>query len=90
MRPFLLEFLQIHINTVSKNSLLEYSTDLHLNVIKGTLKPAIDNTFLVTETATKVSNEASDSDRDFNLRLRGIVVTQTGTFETWEQSDRDK
>lgn len=86
MRYLLLEYTEKPV-FIADMPEVKYSYEKNLNVLEKTNEPAIDllETNLVTETFTKVYNEAPDSDNDFQVNL----VTQTLTLVHQENPDTD-
>lgn len=86
-KPFILNFGITPSGQIHDFSLIEYSDQHSINLVKGTNKPAISYLPLETETMTKVMVESSDSDRDFALQT--ILDTSTETRVLMETSDSD-
>jgi hypothetical protein len=87
-KPFILNFGTKVYSEDADFSLVEYSYSQNLNVFKDTDLPAIGIASMDTETLTKTSFEASDSDKDFNVRR--VLDTPTGTPEYEEASNFEK
>src|SRR5690349_13735446 len=90
MSYFLLEFAETTKGDAIEPSMVEYDRELNLTVLKGTKTPALQASSLATETQTKISNEASDSDRDARHNLTELMSTSTQTRKLQEPSDSDK
>lgn len=90
MNPLILEFTEKPNLKNLDFSIIEYSPEQNLSVIKGTEMPAIKYVSMETETLTKTTGESSDSDNDYRLRLRQVLDTTTETFTSMgETSDSD-
>ena len=89
MRPLILEFSESPKLKNLDYSLIEYSQEKNLSVVKNTDIPAISYVSMDTETFTKTFGEPSDSDNEYKLKLRNILDTSTETFTTTEPSDSD-
>lgn len=88
MRPLILQFAERPQASELDYSLIEYSKELNLSVVRGTSDPAITHVNLETETFTK-SHEVSDSDKDLGARFQNLLDTSTRTFTSTESSDSD-
>jgi hypothetical protein len=91
MKPFILKFAETPSQKSLDYSLVDYSKELNLSVLKNTNIPAVKFMTLTTETFTKTEGEDSDSDRSsLKNKLRSLLDTSTQTFTETEQSDTDK
>ena len=90
MRPLILEFAETPELKNLDYSLIEYSREKNLSVIRNTQIPAISYVNMETETFTKTSGEPVDSDNDLRYRLRRLLDTSTDTFTSTEPSDSDQ
>lgn len=89
MKPLILEFAETSELKELDYSLIEYSRKQNLSVIIGTETPAIQHVSMETETFTKTSGEASDSDKDYSLKLNSLMDTFTRTASNSETTDSD-
>lgn len=89
MRPLILEFTESPKLKNLDYSLIEYSKNKNLSVIKNTDIPAISYISMDTETFTKTFGEPSDSDSEYKLKLRKLLDTSTETLTSTELSDSD-
>lgn len=90
MEPLILSFKESPNDQRPDFSIVEYSKDLNLSVLKATGKPAIEYLNLGTETFTKSKGEGSDTDRGSdNTIFDSIVNTTTGTRTKEESTDSD-
>lgn len=89
MKPLILEYAEIPRVQDLDHSLVEYSEKMNLSVLKGTDFPAIVASTLNTETFTKSEFEASDSDKDRQLKLLNQLDTMTYTLNSQEPSDSE-
>ncbi|OBY65975.1 hypothetical protein [Polaribacter vadi] len=89
MKPLILEFTESPKLQNIDYSLIEYSKEKNLSVLKNTTIPAISYVSMDTETFTKTSGEPSDSDNDYRLKLKRLLDTSTETFTSTEPSDSD-
>jgi hypothetical protein len=85
--PFILRFGVEATNEIPDYSLIQYSSQLQLNIVKSSGEPAIGYLPLDTETFTKTMGEASDSDRDSPLLM--LLDTTTDTRRYLETTDSD-
>lgn len=76
MKPLILHFAEKPSLKELDFSLVEYSQNQNLTVIKETTIPAIKYISMETETFTKTSGEPSDSDRDYQLKLKYLLDTK--------------
>ena len=90
MKHLILEFAEKPSNENIDLSNIEYDHDLNLNVLKGTKTPAINFSDQATETFTKVTGEAADTDRHLKKGLSLSMDTSTETRTHNEVSDSDK
>jgi hypothetical protein len=86
MNPFILSFKESPRERDIDFSRIKYCEKLNLSIDTQTGLPAISSTNLSTTTLTKVYNETSDSDNDFNGLLMG---TMTRTQYQLEGTDED-
>ena len=84
---FILRFAEEPKDTTFDDSIVEYSEELNLNVLKNTLMPAIRHSLLGTETFTKTQGEGSDPDRHDEVEF--LTDTFTETRIVTEDSDSD-
>ena len=89
MKPLILEFAEKPALKKLDYSLIEYSDEKNLSVIKNTNIPAISYVSLDTETFTKATGEPTDSDIDMKFKLKRLLDTSTDTFTSTEPSDSD-
>lgn len=87
MNPFILKFKTEPTNVSFSNQDIEYSTELNLNVLKSTYKPAICLDRMGTDTFTKTQGEGSDADNSFEYYSQ--LDTNTFTRVVNETSDMD-
>lgn len=85
--PFILRFGVEAPNEILDYSLIQYSSQLQLNVVKSSGEPAIGYLPLDTETFTKTMGETSDSDQDSPLLM--LLDTTTDTRKYLETTDSD-
>jgi len=89
MKPLILEFKETPEFKNLDYSLIEYSKQKQLSVVKNTEIPAISYVSMDTETFTKTSGEPTDSDNDLRFSLKRLLDTRTDTFTETEPSDGD-
>ncbi len=87
MKPLILEFAETPEILDLDNSILEYSEELNLTVLKSTKEVAIEKVYLETETFTKSIGEGTDKDQDDYLNHIMDTLTKTGVKS--EESDAD-
>lgn len=85
MKPFIFQFKEFPTGEHIDFSMIEYDSNLNLNVLKETKQPAIEVVNMETQTFTKENGEGADSDRDV---FRMMADTATMTFSN-ESSDSD-
>ncbi|MEM6737054.1 MAG: hypothetical protein AAF620_13395 [Bacteroidota bacterium] len=90
MKPLILEFAETPELKKLDYSLIEYSNEKNLSVVKNTTIPAISYVNMETETFTKTSGEPADSDNDLRIKLSRLLDTSTDTFTSTEPSDSDQ
>ena len=89
MKPLILAFAEKPKEQIVDASLIEYSSVLHLTVLKGTNIPAVNSNLSNTSTTTRTFATREGSDLDKNLeQIKLLVATQTFT-KSIESSDRD-
>lgn len=89
MRPLILEFAETPQFKNLDFTLIEYSYQKNLSVMKGTDKTAIAYLNMDTSTETRTADEPVDSDNDYKFNLKHILDTGTHTLASTEQSDSD-
>lgn len=89
MKPLILEFAEAPKMMDLDFSLIEYSQEKHLSVLKGTDISAISYASMDTETFTKSNQEPTDSDNDYRRQVKYMLDTRTDTFTETEPSDSD-
>jgi hypothetical protein len=89
MKPLILEFAEAPKLKNLDYSLIEYSWNKNLSVLKNTDIPAISYVSMDTETFTKTTGEPTDSDSNFNYKIKRLLDTSTGTHSFTEPSDSD-
>lgn len=87
MKPLILNFLEKPPLSKLETSMIEYSKDLNLSVVKGTKTPAITYVNLDTNTFTKTEGEDSDSDK--SSYLMSLLDTSTAKLTQNELTDSD-
>lgn len=88
MKPLILDFAENPELIDLDTSILEYSEELNLTVLKSTKEVAIEKVYLETETFTKSFGEGSDTDQDNDLAH--LMETSTKTAVENEDSDTDQ
>lgn len=91
MRPLILQYSETPTGNQLDFSLVEYSVEQNLTVIKNTDIPAVKFMSLDTNTFTRTGGEQSDSDaQKISLiqELQNLLDTRTKTF-SGEESDSD-
>ena len=87
MNPFTFQFKETPTASESFDfSLIEYNESLNLSVNKSTGRPAVEELQLGTETFTRVTGEATDSDY---TGVGLLMATQTATKTHGEGVDSD-
>ncbi|MFC5626180.1 hypothetical protein [Algoriphagus winogradskyi] len=89
MKPLILNFAENNGKEDLDYSIIEYSKNQNLSVLKGTNIPAISQVNLGTQTNTRVSGEGTDSDFDRHHRLNSILHTSTKSLSNSEITDSD-
>ena len=90
MEPLLLKFKEKPSEKSLDYSILEYSKELNLSVLKASNQPAVKYFTLGTETFTKTTGEGADSDlSNANGRVKSLLDTSTETLAGGEPSDSD-
>jgi hypothetical protein len=90
MEPLILKFKERPTAERPDFSIVEYSDEQNLLILKATGKPAIEYLDLGTETFTKSKGEGADSDRSAeNYILDSVINTSTSTRTKEETSDTD-
>lgn len=89
MKPLIFQFKETPELKNLDYSLIEYSKEKQLSVIKNTQIPAISYVSMDTETFTKSSGEPTDSDKNLSHSVRHLLDTRTDTLNHEEQSDSD-
>lgn len=90
MRPLIFDFKEKPTNPAIDFSLVEYSNELNLTVVKNTQQPAIGILSMDTVTMTKAGEEGPDSDAgNITSSLRKLMDTTTQTMVKVETSDAD-
>lgn len=90
MKPLTLQFKETPTADESVDfSQIGYDAKLNLSVDKATGQPAVDALALGTETYTRVTGEATDSDRNNNGNLGILMATETFT-KSGEGVDSDR
>ena len=87
MKPLILDFAEVPERIDLDNSLLEYSEELNLSILKSTKEVAIEKVYMETETFTKTIGESSDTDN--NDDLCRLMDTNTKTAVKTEDPDPD-
>ena len=90
MNPLILEFAEQPKFVDIDYSLIEYSENKNLSVLKGTEVPAISYLNMETETFTRTREEASDSDNNIGHSIKLLMGTETHTATTNEPTDSDR
>lgn len=85
MRPLIMEFIERPVAEDLDFSLIEYDSNLNLNVDRSTGLPAIDQLQFGTSTHTRIG-EVSDSDPS---RIGDMLATETFTKVNNEGCDSD-
>lgn len=89
MKPLTLQFKEMPAAGETIDfSQIEYDAKLNLSVNKATGRPAVDELEMGTETYTRVTGEATDSDRDRNS-VGVLMATETFT-KSGEGVDSDR
>jgi hypothetical protein len=88
MKPLILNFTTSPSKKNTDEAEMEYSEELNLTVIKGSLQPIIAITHLETQTNTRVGGEGADSDPT-GSRFKNQLDTSTQTLNGTEGSDSD-
>ncbi|WP_109435648.1 hypothetical protein [Aquimarina sp. AU119] len=89
MRPLILEFTETPELKNIDYSIIEYSMDQNLSVLKKTDIPAISYVNMDTATFTKTTGEPSDSDNDRSFKLKRLLDTSTDTKTIVDETDSD-
>ena len=89
MKPLILNFAENNGNEDLENSIIEYSKNQNLSVLKGTSIPAISQLKVGTQTNTRVSGEGTDSDFDGHHQLNSLLHTSTKSLSDSEITDSD-
>lgn len=86
-KPFILKFVDYFKPEVSASNFTEYSSELNLNVLKGTNIPATCTLNLDGETFTKSDQDVTDLSASIKSRLVRILEGETHTLVAREETD---
>jgi hypothetical protein len=89
MRPLIFEFKEKPNLKNVDYSIIEYSDEQNLSVVRGSQTPAISFINMDTQTITEAGTEPCDSDNELRLNLKHILDTQT-TTKSIEPTDSDR
>lgn len=89
MKPLILEYAEVAVDEVDFIDITEYDRNLHLNVIKGTLTPAISDLRCSTETFTKAQVDTTESDDDYNHKMMQYLDTRIQTRALVDETGND-
>ncbi len=89
MKPLIFEFTEEPKLFDFDSSIIEYSKEKNLTVVKNTETSAISHLRMETETFTKTMGEPSDSDSDLRNELKILMGTETHTRTLSEPTDSD-
>lgn len=86
-KPFILKFVDYFKPEESASNFTEYSSELNLNVLKGTEIPATCALNLDGETFTKASQDVTDLSASIKSKLIRILEGETQTLVVREETD---
>ncbi|MFB0495016.1 hypothetical protein ABID99_001253 [Mucilaginibacter sp. OAE612] len=90
MRPLIFEYAEIPKDDHTTFDEIEYDSKLHLNVLKSTGQPAINEVTFITETFTKAEVDTSESDDNFRFAIRQSIDTRIYTRQlNGDETDGD-
>ncbi len=79
MKPLIFEYAEVPQDDHISFDQIEYDSKLHLNVLKSTGQPAINEVTFITETFTKAEVDTSESDDNFRFAIKQSIDTRIYT-----------